>query len=118
MSKGPGKWQRMILAELAGREAFHLRALLGRECTKAEYNALLRAAMKLEAAGEIYITRFSWGARPGTGKTIIHRIGTTVADRGELEREDRDRICLPRPVWERDTHLTIDAEYSRAGAVR
>ncbi len=51
MSRGPGKWQRLILATLADTKVFWLRSLLPRHCTKAEYNALLRAALKLESAG-------------------------------------------------------------------
>jgi hypothetical protein len=116
MSKGPGKWQRMILAELADREAFHLRALLGRKCTKAQYNALLRAALNLETAGKINIAHFYWGARPGTGKSIVHRIGTTVSGgtRNKIEQEDRDRWdkCWPSSIRERSKHLTIEAEFS------
>lgn len=73
MSKGPGKWQRLILAELADREAFNLRKLLGGTYTQAQYNALLRAAKKLETTGKINIHRFALGSG---GKTYVHRIGT------------------------------------------
>ena len=116
MSKGPGKWQRIILAELADREAFHLRAILGRRCTKAQYNALLRAAWKLEEAGKINIACFSYGGRPGTGKSIVHRLGTTYSGetRYKLEQADRDRWdkCWPSSIRERSKHLTIEAEFS------
>ncbi|MGD0489243.1 MAG: hypothetical protein ABSB94_18910 [Syntrophorhabdales bacterium] len=40
VSKGPGKWQRLILSELAIRDRFNLLELLGPTFTKAQYNAL------------------------------------------------------------------------------
>ncbi len=53
MSKGPGKWQRAILAQLAKTESFPLlefiRVELGREPTVSEYNSTYRAARSLEA---------------------------------------------------------------------
>lgn len=54
MSKGPGKWQRQILSELAIREGFNLQELLGPTFTKAKYNALLRAMQGLEASAQRY----------------------------------------------------------------
>jgi hypothetical protein len=94
MSKGPGKWQRAILAQLAGGPAFYLREMLLWHCTKAQYNALLRAAIRLEADGKINIARFLWGATSGHGKTIVHRIGT------EFHGKDRRTLPeLPRDKW-------------------
>ena len=61
MSKGPGKWQRLIMTELAIRDRFNLQELLGETFTKAEYNALHRAAMQLERAGKIKVHRFALG---------------------------------------------------------
>jgi hypothetical protein len=90
MSKGPGKWQRLILAGLADREAFYLRKLLGRTCTKAQYNALLRAAQELEATRKINVCRFLWGGVSGQGKTVVHRIGTTFTGEDRLKM-DRDK---------------------------
>ena len=95
MSKGPGKWQRVILAKLADREFFYLRKLLGRTCTKAQYNALLRAAQELEAAGKINVSRFAYGGEWGQGKTVVHRIGTTFTgeDRLKMDREMERGKC-------------------------
>ncbi len=47
MSRGPGKWQRAILAELEGCEWFWLKKLLPQGYTRSDYHALLRAAHKL-----------------------------------------------------------------------
>jgi len=84
MSKGPGKWQRAILAELASQETFWLRSLLSRSCTKAEYNAILRAAMGLEEAGLILLDRYRYGANDGTGRTAVRRIGTIKPERDSI----------------------------------
>jgi hypothetical protein len=73
MSRGLGKRQRSILEVLRVHRTFWLRSMLARKCTKAEYNALLRAALKLEEAGLIRIDRYAWGATPGIGKTAVRR---------------------------------------------
>ncbi len=75
MSKGPGKWQRIILSRLAIRDRFTLQELLGRTFTKAEYNALHRAMLELENAGRIKVHRFALGA--GVGLWIC-RFGATL----------------------------------------
>ncbi len=82
MSRGLGRWERLILAELASRKAFYVRALLGPCCTRAQYNALLRAAMTLEAGGRISVTRFVFGSKT----VVVHRTGTTFT------RDDRRRL--------------------------
>jgi hypothetical protein len=69
------------MAELAVHETFWLRSMLRPTCTKAEYNALLRAAMKLEEAGLITIDRYTWGSESGIGKTAIRAIDTAKPDR-------------------------------------
>lgn len=74
MSKGPGYWQRGILNTLGTHDAFHLRRLLPYSCTKAAYNALHRAALRLETQGKIRLARF--GGRRGFGTIIVHRVGT------------------------------------------
>jgi len=88
MSKGLGKRQRAILATLADHEAFWLRSMLGPSCTKAEYNALHRAALKLEAAGLIEIDRWQWhgifGAKQTKGKLAVKRVGTPPLHRDSV----------------------------------
>jgi len=81
MSKGPGKKQRAILTGLASQESFWLRSLLGRPSTKAEYNALLRAALNLEDSGLIILDRYHYGSNDSTGRTAVRRIGTPKPER-------------------------------------
>ncbi|HVS36605.1 MAG TPA: hypothetical protein VMS17_13670 [Gemmataceae bacterium] len=52
MSRGPGKWQLVILRALRRSGLFPLQGL-----TAAETAGLLRAARKLEAAGQCVIVR-------------------------------------------------------------
>jgi hypothetical protein len=62
MSRGFGKWQRLILAELASRERFFLRELLPPDCRKADSNSLHRAARKPSDKGMISLHRSWFGA--------------------------------------------------------
>jgi hypothetical protein len=103
MSRGPGKWQRAILAGLASQETFWLRSLLGPSCTKAEYNALLRAAMKLEEAGLILMDRYEWGSETGVGKTAVRRIGTSRPERRSVSVCKRLRSSTVEPYQ----HLSL-----------
>ena len=82
MSKGPGKSQKLILAELADHQAFRLRALLGPTYPKAQYNALLRATMKLEADGKISVHHFLFGK----GRTVVHRVLTTFTGQDRRDK--------------------------------
>ena len=97
MSRGLGTKQRTILAALAGRQALYLRDLLPRQCTKAEYNALLRAATKLETGRLIAIARFMCGSN----KVVVHRIGTAFSG---IERK-----CL------RDTNTASNQHLDNGG---
>lgn len=86
MSKGFGNRQHAIMAALASHECFWLRSMLDSSCTKAEYNSLLRAAMKLEMAGLIKIDRFMCSAcQQYLGRTAIRRIGTAIPNRDDVE---------------------------------
>ena len=72
MSKGPGKWQKLILGKLYQQEVFTFRDLLGDSFTKARYNALHRAFITLARAGQVWGTSYGYG-----NKTIyVHRVGT------------------------------------------
>jgi hypothetical protein len=56
MSRGLGKWQRLILTTItAERPAVWLRDLLPRPCSASNYQALYRAAHVLARAGKICI---------------------------------------------------------------
>ena len=64
MSKGPGKWQRVILECLAAEGGFLLVNCLwehlGREPRRAEYSAMFRAATLLAKSGHCVVERV-WG---------------------------------------------------------
>jgi hypothetical protein len=82
MSKGPGKWQRAILAALVDREAIYLMDLLPANKTAAQYNAIDRAAIRLWRAGLVELTVFVAGNK----RVVVHRLGTTIDgnDRGKI----------------------------------
>ena len=82
MSKGPGKWQVAILAKLNVLDRFTLQELLGPSFTRAQYNALHRAMLKLEDAGRINVHRYAFGSQ---GRAWICRFGVRPTG------EDRDR---------------------------
>jgi hypothetical protein len=107
MSRGFGKWQLAILAQLASQEIFWLRSLLDYACTKAEYNALLRAALKLEDAGLIRIDRWQYGSNDGAGRTAVMRIGT----------ESRSRSAVPRSTKCWSTAKQAGGRYLNVGQV-
>lgn len=81
MSRGPGRWQRLILDGLAGQSGFALsRALqraLGRPLTVAEYKASHRAARELARQGRCQIGLLWDGGR---AKTYIARSDFTSRD--------------------------------------
>lgn len=68
MGKGPGHWQREILANLEEHDFFLLTDILPDGHTDADYKALLRAAATLSEHGRL--VRWNWGkqrlvAKPG-----------------------------------------------------
>lgn len=83
MSKGPGKWQRAILAELEKREAFYLSELLPGQHTRANYVALLRAADRLPQA-QAQVIRFTYSTRQD-GHIVIVRPGLAF-DRSQYDQ--------------------------------
>lgn len=65
MSRGPGRWQRIILDLLEDREAFPLSKTVAHEVLKkpltdAEYSALQRAAHLLRDGGRLQLA-LAWG---------------------------------------------------------
>lgn len=75
MSRGTGRWQRIIVATLAECGPFHLRSLLAPHASRAQLGALARAARELESAGRISVTRYMCGGA-GEGRTVVHGPGT------------------------------------------
>jgi hypothetical protein len=84
MSRGPGIWQRGILAAVEHYGMVYLRDLLPDDARKSELNAVERAAWRLMANGRIEIVAFSLGrprllaVRPGLAvvgrpKRAVHR---------------------------------------------
>jgi hypothetical protein len=78
MSRGPGVWQRGILAALDQYPAVRLMDLLPRPRTRAQVVALNRAARQLAAAGTINLRHFSRMA--ASGSTVIARPDYHVRD--------------------------------------
>jgi hypothetical protein len=85
LSKGPGRWQRIILAELSERDCFYLLELLPANYRKAEYNALNRAAWQLAEQRKIDLYRYMCGMR----KVLCVRHGGRAAKRPEFNRNRR-----------------------------
>lgn len=56
MSRGPGKWQRMILEALEDRDFVIVCDLLPKDAKRAEQSALNRATHKLADAGKVEIS--------------------------------------------------------------
>jgi len=82
MSKGPGKWQRMILEELERRRAFYVADLLPDGYSRSDYSALIRAAYKLLDAGRVELTRYMcWGS---AGRKLAVSFPGVAFDRDEL----------------------------------
>jgi hypothetical protein len=67
VSRGPGRWQRLILRSVSDGQTHYLARLLPVGYTSAEYNALNRAAVQLEDAGRIAVYRFMHGYH----KTVV-----------------------------------------------
>ena len=74
MSRGPGRWQRIILSEVEKGEWVYLVDLLPDGYTVSQYNALQRAARTLVGAGKIGWFHYVYGlkkvvvGRPGQGR--------------------------------------------------
>ena len=78
MSRGPGKWQREILSAVTKHGAVWLKSLLPVTVTRSDHVALLRAANRLNEAGQISLHHWQCGA--GTRCFVsAHRSGYTPA---------------------------------------
>jgi hypothetical protein len=104
MSRGPGRWQRTILAALNEAENFYLVDVLPNGYTKAQYNAAHRAAMNLVDDGRISMTRFlCGGGRRGGLKTVLGKPGTNP------QRPPRVK-CWTGDTMQPVQHLVVDAD--------
>jgi hypothetical protein len=95
MSKGPGRRQRLILDELRRRERFYLADLLSAGFSRAEYNALHRAALKLNDAGKCDVFVYMCGPR----RVVCMRPGVgQPADRDTLDGHPEE-IVIEGKCW-------------------
>lgn len=97
MSRGPGRWQRLILAEVERGRCFYLVDLLPITYTRADYNALHRASVQLEKADRITVWRFMCGWK----KTAICPPGAPNPARESLS-VGRLARCHPSNTYEPD----------------
>jgi hypothetical protein len=84
MSRGPGRWQRLILEALTTHECIFLRDVLPKEHTVSQRLACKRAARRLAQAGRVRtegIPRHGWqltdAGRRILGHTLVLRPGAT-----------------------------------------
>jgi hypothetical protein len=76
MSRGPGKWQRLILDRLALNPHFWLRELLPRHTTKSQMNVIYRAAQRLCRQGRVDLRAYPFAAGlDHQGKVLVTRPG-------------------------------------------
>jgi hypothetical protein len=87
MSRGPGLWQRGILAALEKYPAVYLMDLLPRPRARSQVVALNRAARQLERASKIQTMRWPVIV-PGTGGGFIAvaRLGYQIRYRDDVPR--------------------------------
>jgi hypothetical protein len=100
VSRGPGFWQRAILAAFDQAESFYLVDVLPDGYTKAQYNAAHRAAQRLDDVDRISL----WNFTLGTPHVVIGRPGVKPErpDGGGLASDGRHQRLivgvLPRGV--------------------
>jgi len=75
MSKGPGKWQRVIQKALETYTAVYVINLLPEGYTRANYTGILRAVNSLEAAKKIETIRYHFGSP----RLVVKRPGCHVS---------------------------------------
>ena len=67
MSRGPGRWQRLILQRVEQGDWLYLVELLPEGYTNSQYQAIYRAACTLHDAGRISWLRYRFGLK----KTLL-----------------------------------------------
>jgi hypothetical protein len=88
MSRGPGRWQRLIFATLTDHEAFYLVDLLPADYSRAQYTALYRAVVRLEETGQIHLAIYRAGAK----KVAISREPIVISPDGFIRRPERCQL--------------------------
>lgn len=117
MSRGPGVWQRGILAAVEHFGMVYVRDLLPDAATKSERNALERAAWRLVAEGRIEMITFAFG-RP---RLLAVRPGVAVKGRPKRARQrpinvgKSPRGTLPH-IYEFDSERATKAALDKISA--
>jgi hypothetical protein len=76
MSRGPGRWQRLILEALGRWECFYLRAVLPAGDTRSDRLAVVRAANRLAAQGRLWMDTYGGLTHypiEATGRVVVSR---------------------------------------------
>jgi hypothetical protein len=123
MSRGPGKWQRMILDRLQHEECFFLAeivplAAITHDRHRSAYRAAMRAAHRLAHQGVITLDtrRYGWNYFYWTGERTIRLNGLLIAKPGHsIDRwavldayAQQTSTCThlyPAPLMSTCTHL-------------
>lgn len=102
MSRGPGRWQRLILEAVGDGRGIvpteYVYHRLGRPLTSSEHSALIRAAHQLAAAGRIRIARpGTWlvAIPPGIERPMVerHADGTLTVKESAVPRDMSTLTC-------------------------
>ncbi len=88
MSKGPGKWQRTVLAAVDQHKAVYALDLLPTDHSRSDYVALLRAVNRLGNMNKIEIIEYLCG-RP---RLVVKQCGYVVS-REIILRVDKVASC-------------------------
>ncbi|HEX7326454.1 MAG TPA: hypothetical protein VF292_14055 [Rhodanobacteraceae bacterium] len=131
MSKGPGRWQRAILAKLAETPAFYVRDLLPERPTVSQRSSLERASVRLWRAGRIDLLtipeqtyrEFGHNAKVGGRVIAAARLGTAMdvaedcvrPEWREQARKDQERL-VAMGITTSDGRLTRRAEIEARSA--
>ena len=88
MSKGPGRWQRIVLDAVDQHKAVYVFDLLPSDHSRSDYVALLRAVNRLEDTNQIEINKYLCG-RP---RLVVKQCGYVVS-RELILRVDNVASC-------------------------
>jgi hypothetical protein len=94
MSRGPGRWQRAILATLEQHRAFFSHDLLPLEPTRAQQAALQRAVVTLHDKGKIGIGH--WLGHNPAGRIVVYRLDGEPVPASVDHGEGQAKLA-PRP---------------------
>ena len=76
MSRGPGRWQRLIVERAETAWRFDITDVLPSGYSRSEYTAAARAAIRLEALGRVELWKGVYGRR----RLIVRSLSVDPAD--------------------------------------